>query len=76
MSQNTLINISRKNQGISKDVGGKGVNKDIKNLVSIIKSAGKPNFAKSNSFGAEFLTSKAKKTFTHLRNTFTKALIL
>ena len=33
------------------------------------------DFAKANSFGTDFLISKAKKTFWYLQKTFTKAPI-
>ncbi len=68
------------------------VSRSIKNLSTAAKSAKskkpkltKPkksdlvkaqNFARANSFGADFLTSEAKKAFIHLQKDFTKAPIL
>ncbi len=57
-----------KNQDIQRGVGGGGIYRDIKNLSSIVKSvkSKKPNFAKSNFFGMEFLTSGPKEAFIHI----------
>ncbi len=68
---------NEKNQGAPSGVGSGGVDGDIKNLSSVVKSAKskKSNFAKANS-GTDFLTPGAKDTFIHLRKAFTKAPIL
>ncbi len=68
---------SKKNQDTPTSTGGgDGVNRDTKNLSSVVKSAKskKPNFAKANS-ETDFLTPGAKKAFIYLRNAFTKAPI-
>ena len=59
-------------------VGGGGVDGDIKNLSSVVKSAKskKPIFAKTNSSETDFLTTGAREAFIHLRKAFTKAPIL
>ncbi len=64
---------NRRNQDLPSGVGGRGVDRDIKNLAFIVKLAKskKPNFVKSNSFGTEFLILGAKKAFTHLWKAFT-----
>ncbi len=68
---------NKKNQDTPSRVSSGGVDRDIKNLSSIVKSAKskKPNFAKANS-GTDFLTPGAKETFIHLRKAFTNAPIL
>ncbi len=75
-TQSTQATKNEKNQGTPSGVGSGGVDRDIKNLSSVIKSAKskKPNFAKANS-GTDFLTPEAKKAFIHLQKAFTKALI-
>ena len=59
-------------------VCGRGVDGDIKNLSSVIKSTKSkmPIFAKVNSSKTNFLTTGAKKAFIYLRKAFTKASIL
>ncbi len=66
-SQSILTNASEKNQGAPSGVGSRGVDGDIKNLSTIVKSAKskKPNFTKANS-KTDFLILKAKKAFIHL----------
>ncbi len=68
MFQSILVNASKKNQDTPSSVSDGGVNRDIKNLLSIVKlvKSKKPNFTKANFFGKEFLTSRAKKTFIYL----------
>ncbi len=58
--------------------GANSIDRDIKNLSSIVKSAKsiKPNFAKANSSKTDFLTFEAKKTFIYLQKAFMDALIL
>ncbi len=72
-----MTNTSKKNQDVSSGCSSKGVDGDIKNLSSIVKSAKskKPNFTKANS-GTDFLTLRAKEAFIHLQKAITKALIL
>lgn len=59
-------------------VGARGGDRSIKTLSNMEKStkSQKVDFAKAKLFGADFLTSRAKKAFIYLQNTFTKALIL
>lgn len=66
--KNTLINASNKYQSIPNNTGGRSIDRNIKDLLSIIKSAKskKSNFLKNNSFKIKFLTLKAKKDFIHL----------
>ncbi len=73
----TEVTENEKNQDIPASADGGRVDRDIKNLSSIVKSAKskKPYFAKANS-RTDFLTLGAKKAFIHLRKAFTKALIL
>ncbi len=81
-----LTSQNEKNQEISNNttkINGGGVGRSIKNLSIVAKLAKskksdllKANFIKINSFGTDFLTLKAKKTFIHLWKTITKALIL
>ncbi len=68
---------SEKNQDTLANAGGGiGIDRDIKNLLSVVKSAKskKLNFAKANS-GTDFLIPKTKKAFIHLQKAFTKAPI-
>ncbi len=76
-SQSILTNASNKNQGTPSGIGSRGINRDIKNLSSIVKLAKskKPNFTKAN-FGTDFLIPRAKKAFIYLRKTCIKAAIL
>ncbi len=80
---------NKKNQDTPSAIGGAdggNVGGSIKNLSTTGKSAIsknpiliKPkssNLIKAYSSGIDFLTSKAKKAFIHLRKAFTKALIL
>lgn len=60
-----------------------GIGRRIKNLAtgtnlakSDLVNTKKSNFVKANFFGADFLTSKVKKAFTHHLKAFTEALIL
>ncbi len=66
-SQSTLTNASKKNQGALSGVGSGGIDGNIKNLSSVVKSAmsKKSNFAKVNS-GTDFLIPRAKEAFIHL----------
>ncbi len=75
---NTLTKANKNNQDIANGIGGEGVDRDIKNLSSVIKSAKpkKANFANTNYSGTDFLTSRAREAFIHLSKAFTKALIL
>ncbi len=68
---------NKKNQNTPASADVVGIDRDIKNLSSIVKSAKskKPNFAKANS-GTDFLTSGAKEAFIHLRKAFIKTPIL
>ncbi len=76
-NQSTQATENERNQGALSGIDSGSVDRDIKNLSSVVKSAKskKPNFAKANS-GTDFLTPKAKKAFIHLQKAFTKALIL
>ncbi len=77
---------NKKNQDVPSGDTGAGDSGNIKNLLTTTKSAKskkpkltitkKSDFAKANSFGTDFLTPEAKKTFIHLQKTFTKAPIL
>ena len=61
----TLINNNEKNQGILCNISNKDINKDIKNLSSIVKLA-KSKKLKTNFSETEFLTLKVKKAFIYL----------
>lgn len=63
-----LANISKKNQNILSNINGKNIDKDIENLLFIIKLAKfkKLKLIKSNSFKTNFLTLGAKETFIYL----------
>ncbi len=66
------------NLDIPNGISGGGINRDIKNLSSIVKSAKfkKSNFVKVNLSKIDFLTSKAREAFIYLQKAFTKVLIL
>lgn len=72
-SRSTLANTSKKNQDIPDGVG-----KNTENLSSVVKSTWsiKSKLTKSNSFGTDLFTLRAKKTFINLWKVFIKALIL
>ena len=76
--QSTLTNASRNNQDRPGGISSKNVDRDIKNLLSVVKStkSKKPNFVKASFAKMEFLIFEAKKAFIYLRKVFTKALIL
>ena len=81
---NTQVGQNEKNQGVSNgasgDASGDEANGSIEYLLTATKMA-KPKLTKPKEsdftfFGADFLTSKAKRAFIHLQKAFTKALIL
>lgn len=69
-------------RGNSRTNTADGINSDNKNLSivaklkNLAKSKRKSDFAKTNSFKTDFLTSRAEKTFIYLQKAFTEALIL
>ena len=72
---------NKRNQDASasaSSIGDRDINKDIKNLSSMVKlvKSKKPIFANANSFETDFLITGAKKAFIHLQKNFTKAPIL
>ena len=73
-----MANTSKKNQDIPDGISDESIGKDVKNLLSIIKSAKfkKPNLIKFNSFRTNFLILEAKETFINPQKAFTKAPIL
>lgn len=83
-----LTTNNKKNQNIPSDIGGRnvggknvdsrGISKDIKNLLSIVKltKLKNPKWTKSNFFKMDFLILEAKEVFIYLQKTFTKTPIL
>ena len=68
---NTQATKNKKNQNASANTGSADsgdINRNIKNLSFVVKLTKfkKPNFAKSNSSGTEFLFFKAKEAFIYL----------
>ena len=83
---NELQSPQAENQDASEGAGSGGAGGTFENLSTVTKSTKsqkpklikpkKSDFEKTNSFGTDFLTLKAKKAFIHLRKVFTDALIL
>ena len=66
--QSTLTNANQNNQSILSSINNESTHKDIKNLSFVIKLVKfkKLNFAKSDFFKMEFLSSEIQKVFIYL----------
>ena len=71
-----MANINKKNRDTLSIIDNRGIDKDIKNLSSVIKSVRELKLIKSNYSKMNFLTLGAKEAFIHLQKAFIKTLIL